>query len=205
MVNDNLAKKNYINNLLNTYFNLFVVIFVSFLLLISYFLLLKPKVTETTTSISENISSHERLLQAEKTKLANLQEAVRAYQNINKDDLTRVNSILPDEYNKEALYGEIEEIIKQNGFIPTSIALAKEGEVKEGGASNNAPSVTATSSSSHIGAINISLSIASIDYAGMKNLLNILQNNLRLLDVKELTVSDGGAATLEMTTYYYKK
>lgn len=204
MVNDNLAKKNYINNLLNTYFNLFVVIFVSFLLLISYFLLLKPKVTETTNSISENISSHERLLQAEKTKLANLQEAVRAYQNINKDDLTRVNSILPDEYNKEALYGEIEEIIKQNGFIPTSIALAKEGETKEGGASNNTPSAAA-SSSSHIGAINISLSIASIDYAGMKNLLNILQNNLRLLDVKNLKVSDGGAATLEMTTYYYKK
>lgn len=204
MVNDNLAKKNYVNNLLNTYFNLFVVIFVSFLLFISYFLLLKPKVTETTNSISENISSHERLLQAEKTKLANLQEAVRAYQNINKDDLTRVNSILPDEYDKEALYGEIEEIIKQNGFIPTSIALAKEGETKEGNAQSNNPA-PAANSNSHIGAINISLSIASIDYAGMKNLLNVLQNNLRLLDVKELSLSDGGAATLEMTTYYYKK
>lgn len=205
MVNDNLAKKNYINNLLNNYFNLFVVVFVSFLLLISYFLLLKPKVTETTNSISENISSHERLLQAEKTKLANLQEAVRAYQNINKDDLTRVNSILPDEYNKEALYGEIEEIIKQNGFIPTSIALVKEGETtKEGGAQNNVPSPTANSNS-HIGTINISLSIASIDYAGMKNLLGVLQNNLRLLDIKELSLSDGGAATLEMSTYYYKK
>ena len=204
MVNDNLAKKNYVNNLLNNYFNLFVVIFVSFLLFISYLLLLKPKVTETTNSIAENISSHERLLQAEKTKLANLQDAVRAYQNIDKDDLARVNSILPDEYNKEALYGEIEEIIKQNGFIPTSIALVKEGEAKEENTPNNAPSI-ATSSNSHIGTINISLGIASIDYAGMKNLLTVLQNNLRLLDVKELKLSDGGAATLEMSTYYYKK
>ena len=204
MVNDNLAKKNYINNLLNNYFNLFVVVFVSFLLLISYFLLLKPKVTETTNSISENIISHEKLLQAEKTKLANLQEAVRDYQNINKDDLTRVNTILPDEYNKEALYGEIEELIKQNGFIPTSIALAKEGETKEGNETSNVENPTANSNS-HIGTINISLGIASIDYAGMKNLLTVLQNNLRLLDVKELKLSDGGAATLEMSTYYYKK
>lgn len=206
MVNDNLAKKNYINNLLNNYFNLFVVVFVSFLLLISYFLLLKPKVTETTNSISENIISHEKLLQAEKTKLANLQEAVRDYQNINKDDLARVNTILPDEYNKEALYGEIEEIIKQNGFIPTSIALVKEGETKEGNnnEANTAQNPTANSNS-HIGTINISLGIASIDYAGMKNLLTVLQNNLRLLDVKDLKLSDGGAATLEMSTYYYKK
>lgn len=201
MIDNNLSKKNYVNNLLNTYFNLFVVILVSFLLLLSYFLLLKPKVDETTNAISENISSHERLLQAEKNKLASLQEAVLAYGKIDPVDLARVNGILPNEYNKEVLYGEIEEVIRQNGFIPTSIMLTKEGE-------NEAVADTKTIASktnSKLGVVNISLGIASVDYAGMKNLLNVLETNLRMLDVKQLSLSDGSAGDLKIDTYYYKK
>lgn len=207
MVNNDLSKKNYINNLLNSYFNLFVVIFVSFLLFISYSLLLKPKVDATTNAISENISSHEKLLQAEKNKLASLQEAVLSYNNIDPVDLARVNGILPTEYDKEALYGEVEEIIKQNGFVPTSISLNKEGETKDPNASASASSAKTETAkvSPKIGTITISLSIAAIDYAGMKNLLSILESNLRILDVKSLSLSNGGSATLDLITYYYKK
>lgn len=204
MVNNDLSKKNYINNLLNNYFNLFVVILVSFLLFMSYSLLLKPKVDETTSAISENISSHEKLLQAEKNKLTSLQEAVLSYNNIDKIDLARVNGILPTEYYKEVLYGEIEEIIKQNGFIPTSIALIKEGEVKDTGAGNSGDKKEAPKTSSKIGSVSISLSISAIDYAGLKNLLGVLENNLRLLDIKEVSLSDN-SADLELVTYYYKK
>ncbi len=198
MTNNNLSKQNYVNNLLNSYFNLFVVILVSFLLLLSYFLLLKPKVDETTNAISENISSHERLLQAEKDKLASLQEAVLAYDKIDKVDLERVNGILPDEYDKEALFGEIEEVILQNGFIPTSISLSKED-------SATSTEKTAAISGSKIGKVGIELSIASVNYAGMKNLLEVLESNLRMLDVKKLSLSDGGSGSIEIDTYYYKK
>lgn len=206
MTENNLSKKNYINSLLNNYFNLFVVVLVTFLLFMSYSLLLKPKLDETTNAISENISSHEKLLQAERNKLLSLQEAIDSYKNIDKIDLDRVNGILPNEYNKEALYGEIEEVIKQNGFIPTSITLTKEGETKENNTGASASTgVTASKVSSKIGTVNISLNIASIDYAGMKNLLGILENNLRLLDIKQLSLGDGTSANLELVTYYYKK
>lgn len=198
MTNNNLSKQNYVNNLLNSYFNLFVVILVSFLLLLSYFLLLKPKVDETTNAISENISSHERLLQAEKDKLASLQEAVLAYDKIDKVDLERVNGILPDEYDKEALFGEIEEVILKNGFIPTSISLSKED-------SATSTEKTAAISGSKIGKVGIELSVASVNYAGMKNLLEVLESNLRMLDVKKLSLSDGGSGSIEIDTYYYKK
>ena len=191
MIENNLSRQNYINSLLNSYFNLFVVIFISFLLFLSYFLILKPKVDETTNAISENISSHERLLQAEKDKLASLQEAILAYDKIDPVDLERINRILPNDYDKEALYGEIEEVIRQNGFIPTSITLTK------------ADPTIATSSK--IGVINLDLSIAAVNYAGMKNLLTVLESNLRMLDVKSLGISDGSAGTLKIDTYYYKK
>ena len=203
MDNNNLVKKNYINKLLNTYFNLFVVIFISFVLLLAYFLLLKPKVDETTNVISENISSREKILQAEKTKLANLQEAVLAYQNINPIDLARINGILPDDYDKEALFGEIEEVIRQNGFILTSINLTKEGETA--GVMSSIANSPRANISDKIGVIDVSISIASIDYAGMKNLLTVLESNLRMLDVQQISLADGGSANLKFSTYYYKK
>jgi Tfp pilus assembly protein PilO len=203
MENNNLAKKNYINNLLNTYFDLFVVVFVVFLLFIAYFLLLKPKVDETISAISENISSHEKLLQAEKNKLTSLQEAVASYQKISEIDLQRVNGILPNDYDKEALYGEIEEFVKQNGFIPTSITLTKEDEKKKTEKDNNSKTPT-DKDSSKIGEINISLALSGIDYAGLKNFLGAIESNLRLMDVKSLSLNGSNSATLEITTYYYK-
>lgn len=202
MENNNLAKKNYINNLLNTYFDLFVVVFVVFLLFISYFLLLKPKVDSTISAISENISSHEKLLQAEKNKLASLKEALASYQKISEVDLLRVNSILPNDYDKEALYGEIEEFVKQNGFIPTSITLTKEEELKEDQAASKE---LVGKNASKIGEIEISLALSGIDYAGLKNFLGALESNLRLMDVKSLTLNGSNSATLEIVTYYYKK
>jgi len=207
MTNNNLAKKNSINTFLNKYFNLFVVVFVSFLLFFSYILILQPKVTETATAISENISSHQRLLTAEKTKLKNLKEAVAIYDNIDKVDLERVNRILPNDYNKELLFGELEELITRNGFIPTSIILNKE----DGTTHSDTPAPVdqndqTIKDSSKIGLINISLNIASVDYAGLKNLLEVLESNLRILDVKKVSLDGGGhAGTLELTTYYYKK
>lgn len=190
MLQSNLAKKNAVNNFLNDYFSFFVVIFVSFLLFISYFLILKPKVDITTAAISENISSNEKLLQAEKHKLQSLQAAIKAYDEVDPDDLARVNAILPDEYDKEALFGEIEEIINKNGFIVSSINLSQQED--DGLDPNN-----------KIGVIDVSINVLSADYAGAKNLLNILESNLRMFDVKELSVG-GSSATLKFSTYYKK-
>ena len=205
MTNNNLAKKNQINTFLNNYFNLFVVLFVSVLLFISYLFLLKPKVDITTITISESISSHERLLQAEKAKLSSLQAAILSYNNINKTDLDRVSTILPNDYDKEALYGEIEEIIKQNGFIPTLISITKDSEVVSQEQNPETEEVKVPEISEKVGVINVSLSLSSIDYAGLKNLLGVLENNLRIFNVKEVSLGDKSSASLKFSTYYYKK
>jgi Tfp pilus assembly protein PilO len=191
MTENNLSKQNFINTLLNTYFNLFVVIFVSLLLLISYFLILKPKVDTTTAAIAENISSHQKVLQAETAKLTSLKAAVASYESINKDDSERINKILPDDYDKEMLFGELDEIVAKNGFILNSISLTKQ--------ESNDPKL------GKLGVINVSLGIASVDYNGLKNLLNFLESNLRVLDVKNLSLSGGSSGNIELSTYYFKK
>ena len=204
MIDNNLAKRNSFNSFLNTYFNLFVVIFVSILLFISYLVVLKPKVDSTTAAISENISSHQRILQAEKTKLASLESAIADFGKIDQVDLDRVNQILPDNYDKELLFGELEEIITKNGFEPTSISISKEDdEAKDSSNNSNAPEVVKVSDK--IGLVNINIGIAAIDYAGLKNLLGALENNLRLLDVEKVTLGGDKTVSLQLQTYYYQK
>lgn len=203
MTDNKIAQQNSINNFLNTYFNLFVVVFVSFLLVMSYFLVLKPKVDATTMAISDNISQQQRIYQAEQSKLLSLKSTIDSYKKIDPVDSERVNSILPNDYNKEKLFGELEEIIVKNGYEPNSITLTKEGEETKVVAANTG-NVTLAKASDKIGIINVSLSIGSIDYANLKNFLGVLENNLRIFDITNISLGDR-SATLQMVTYYYKK
>jgi hypothetical protein len=159
-------------------------------------------------AISDNISQQQRIYQAEQTKLNSLKKSVDSYKRINPIDLDRVNAILPNEYNKEKLFGELEELIIKNGYQPNSITLSKEGDGSKAAAAPATPVVGAggatLKTSDKIGVINISLTIGSIDYANLKNFLGVLENNLRILDVTNVSMN-GSSATLQLLTYYYKK
>lgn len=199
-VDNQIAKKNVFNNYLKNYFNLFVVILTTFLLVMSYFLLLKPKVDETTTAISDNITQQQRIYQAEESKLRSLEATVAAYKQINPIDLAKVESILPNDYSKEKLFGELEEIIVRNGFEPNSITINKDVEAD----ATNPVEISLAPVSDKVGLISISLSIGSIDYANLKNFLGILENNIRIFDITNVSMGDR-SANLQLITYYYKK
>ena len=209
MLENKIGKQNTINNFLNNYFNIFVVIFTSFLLILSYFLILKPKVDATTLAISDNISQQQKIYQTERTKLYSLEKSIEAYKEVNPVDMERVNSILPSSYDKERLFGELEEIITANGYKLNSITISKEGEEAATNNDNTANAnpgdkVKLSKASENIGLINVSVSIGGIDYASLKNFLSVLENNLRLFDVTSVSLG-GRSADLQLLTYYYKK
>ncbi len=206
MNDSKIKQQNIINNILNRYFNIFVVALATFLLVMSYFLILKPKVDKTTVAISDNISQQQSIYQAEKSKLNSLVAAVDAYKKVDPLDLEKINKILPSEYNKEKLFGELEEIIKSNGFEPSSISLTKEGEdVKASGAGSGDKAAVLPKASDKVGVINVSLAIGSIDYANLKNFLGVLENNSRIFDVTSVSLNGGNSASIQLLTYYYKK
>lgn len=204
MTDNKISQQNSLNNLLNKFFNLFVVILTSFLLLMSYYLILKPKVDATTAAISDNIGQQQKIVQAEQTKLNSLKKSIESFKKINPIDSARVNAILPNDYNKEKLFGEFEEIITKNGYEANSIVLTKEGENAKNEAGAGAKGVTLNKVSDKVGIVNVSLTIGSIDYANLKNFLGILENNLRILDITSVSLS-GNSASLQLLTYYYKK
>lgn len=190
-------EKNSLNLFLNDYFNIIIVGIVLLVLALAYFLLIKPKYDLTMMAIKSNIEQQQRLYAEQVKKLNNLKAISSLYEKISPADLKKFNGVLPDSYVRESLFGELEEIISQNGFVLNSVNISKE-EDKEGGDS--------AGKSAKVGEINIQLSISSIDYAGFKNLLRLIESNLRLFDVTNLSFSPGAnTASLTLTTYYYKK
>lgn len=202
-MNSALAKQNKINTLLNHYFNLGVIVLAVFLLFLSYLLLLRPKVDEVVLSAQETITSQQRLLSAEKTRLNRLEEAVTAYSQINPIDIERINNILPSDYDKEALFGEVEEIITSQGFILTSVNIEKDTDEKEDSSGEEVVPVL-PKISENLGTISLSLDVSTIDYAGLKNLLISLEKNLKFLEVANVSLMDDNTASFNLVTYYYK-
>lgn len=182
-MNQNPKDKNGLNLFLNDYFNIILVIFVIIFLTVSYFVVIQPKYDATRLAIKVNIEQQQRLYTEQQKKLNNLKTIAELYKKISPSDLKKFNGVLPDAYVKERLFGELDEIVTQNGFILNSVSINKEEpKAAEDGS---------VPLSANVGKLSLQLSISSIDYAGFKNLLRLFESNLRLFDITTLGFSPG--------------
>lgn len=204
MTSRNPKNRNDINPWLRKYFSLFMLLVVILVLIAGYFLILRPKYQATLKTINDNYAQQQQYYASQTEKLANLKALNEFYKKIGSTDLARFNSFLPDQYAKEKLFGELEEVIVRNGFVVKSITLVDAAD-RESGA-EAAPAETNESVSPQLGEIEIQLSLSAVDYAGFKSLLRLLENNLRLFDVTKLSFSPESESTsLTLRTYYYKQ
>lgn len=194
---------------LSVYGHLVMVMILIVFLAASYFLILRPKFSEAKLAIQNNIDQQQKLFDDQQTKLSNLQAVASLYKKIKPADLQKFNGVLPDEYVKEKLFGEIEELITKQGLIVNTISVTKEGGAGATGAkpANASPVPDNTRQDlASLGRINIDLSIEMINYSAFKNLLRVLENNLRLFDISAVSFApDSETAAITLTTYYYQK
>lgn len=204
MSND-VRKNNAFLQIINDNFGTLLIMAVLIIFIGAYFLLIQPKYQMTITTIKANIDSQEKIYFDQKTKLNNLKAAAALYEEIKKNqlgDVRKVNAVLPSEYVKERLFGEIEEIINQGGFLLSSLEISREEIAKDSLSGQNSLGGTLPKG---VGRVRIAAAIGAIDYAGLKNLLSTLENNNRLLDIDKVSFSpEAKTATLEIYTYYFK-
>jgi len=197
MLTRDQKNQNSLNLFLNNYFNLILVFVLALVLLGAYLAFIKPKYQETKLLIQNNLEQQQRLYTEQVKKLNSLKVISDLYEKIPIADLDKFNEVLPDDYVKEALFGELEEIITQNGFVVNSISLSDSGLSIENEEEAN--------SKEKVGSLSISLSLSAINYNNLKNLLRLLESNLRLFDVTEINFDPGGnGVELILSTYYYK-
>lgn len=210
MLTRDQKNQNSLNLFFNNYFNVILVFILALILTAAYIAVIKPKYHETMSAIQSNIEQQQRLYLEQQKKLNNLKIVSTLYDKIPPADLAKFNDVLPSSYIKERLFGELEEVISENGFIVNSIELEKIDAVAETAAEATtevaAEGTTKATSTASLGKIDLNLSLSVINYTNFKKLLRLLENNLRLLDITQVSFSpDGGAVDLTLSTYYYNK
>lgn len=220
-----------LNIFMNTYSDLISVIVVSLALIASYFLVIRPKFNTTIQTITQNIEEQKMIFDQQSQKLSQLKANLITYNKIDQKEIARVNALLPDTYIEEKLFGELEEMITKNGYGVSSIDIKSQSassDTTDGGspvyspdeisgmeggdvsAEGAAPAAAPASGAAKVqdnglGTIEVSMTITSIDYAGLKNLLPVFENNLRLFDITNLSFSPNDKkANLTFLTYYYQ-
>lgn len=201
----NKKNQNQLNLLLNANFNWVIIFLVVVFLAGAYLLVIKPKFDTTLLAIKDNIDQQENFYQSQKSKLADLQAAAALYRKIDEINISKVNTILPNNYAKEKLFGELEDLIAQQGLLLNSLTLNKSGEDSSGGVMAITSSALDMPNADKIGVVNVAMSLGAIDYAALKNLLHFLESNAQLIDIQNLSFDPGGkTAMLNFNTYYFK-
>jgi hypothetical protein len=210
-----LKNHNSFTSFLYNYFNLFLLGVLILFFALAYWLLLGPKFQSTKAAIELNIAEQEKIYFNEKKKLTDLQNIVELYKKVSPTDLQKFNGVLPNDYVRERLFGELEEIVGRGGWLINSLEIIP---AKESAKAAPAPAVDGKGELSpesaqilfmnkpkDVGQVYLELSLGSIDYAGLKSFLRLMENNLRLFDITSVDFSPtSGVATFKLTTYYYQ-
>lgn len=200
-----------INVFFSKYFKFAILIIVLIIFFVSYFYILKPKYDKAVEAVKGNIVSQERVYLQQLNKLNKFKQLVAVYNKIPADEKDKLNSLLPPDYIKEQLFIELGYIIPQNGHNLTYLDFEKDKEIEaeqEGQRRASAQEEKTARSFLNdlppdIGYIDADLKISSASYNGIRNLLKLLENNLRLIDIYKVSFNpENESLELSFVTYY---
>ncbi|MDD4333457.1 MAG: hypothetical protein PHT51_05110 [Patescibacteria group bacterium] len=199
-MNNNIGKKEKFIVFLNANIKWLVFVLALLVLAVGSVFVLLPKY-QNINSLTEEIKSKEE----ERDKLDNnykeINKLISDYQNVQNEEFVRkINNILPAEKVHEEILPQIETLVKNNGLLLNSISLTPEEKTVKNGATKSA-----ATTDSAIGKIKISLNLVGVNYDNLKNILNIFENNLRLMDVESIKfLPDSSSASIVLSVYYSK-
>ncbi len=195
----------FILKFISRYFNFIVLLMALLILASGYFFILKPKFEAIKKDIKEVNAAKEEEKRSRSLELSRLNAYIRDYNSISTADKEKIYKLLPRFIQPEELMAEIEQLIIRRGLILTSIqigGLNRDSSIKKNRAKKPASKLK---NESQVKSVEIKVSILGIDYEGLKGLLRALENNLRLMDVTNLSFSPGGESAEMTIVVYYKK
>ena len=202
-VTEDKQKIRMLNIFLLHYFNLIVLFLVILVLAIGFFYLIKPKYK----SISWEIKLTDQVRETEYNSLqqyyTRLKQYKLSYDKINEKDIKRIENMTLTSSNYEELFRELETVILKRGLLLTFLEINL--DVLESSPRKIIPKSQKIDAGlpDGIGKIRISMEIIGVDYKSFKGLLATIENNLRLLDIEELTFSPAEkTVSFEINAYY---
>ena len=212
-----IRRRSKINDFLNKYFH-FVVIFIVILILIfSFIYIIKPKYYKSIETIEGNWSAQKKVYVEQLNKMNEYKKIVQVYKTISPEQKEKVEDVLPPKYLKERLFIELGYILPENGYQLNDLTIVSDYEEDEKDVLDSPRSNTGDEDEfgeldflnvlpENIGYIKVDLNIGLIEYRDFKRLLDILENNIKLMDIYKISFSpETESANIGFVTYYFKQ
>jgi len=198
---------------IHKYFIFAIISAVIAVLLAGYFFLLNPKISQIKLEIANKEEVQSRQYDDLDSYLKRITKYKQSFDQINEDQMRKINIMLPENSEYEDLIVEVEKIVlgMREGLVLKSLTInpieqKSTGNIKEIISGEKEEKKGEANWMESIGLIEIKAEIEGIDYGNLKKLLSAFENNLRLIDIKEIdSALDGQNLTLTMQTYYMTK
>ncbi|MFH1781212.1 MAG: hypothetical protein ABH835_01195 [Patescibacteria group bacterium] len=213
-----------LNEFLNKYYLLIAVLLVLIILGIAGALIIYPQYTNLMTVRDEQLTTSEIDLKEKTTYLESLKQMQANYEDLNKENFRNFDKVMLTEEEIPWLFARIESVIEAANMTLLNISYVKEAktlasqdqppeDLGEEEIITEEPLLDATGlpiTSSvklppGVGAINVNITVSSDNdnWESFKKIMTILEMNIELFEVKNITYSAGQADySLSFDTYY---
>lgn len=202
-VTEDKQKIRMLNIFLLRYFNLIVLFLVILVLMTGFFYLIKPKYKSISREIKLTDQARETEYNSLQQYYNRLKQYKLSYDEINEKDIKRIENMTLNSSDYGELFRELETVILKRGLLLTSLEIS--ADISESSSKKIIPKSQKIDNSlfDGVGKVRISMEIIGVDYKSFKSLLVTIENNLRLLDIEELTFSPvEKAVSFEINVYY---
>ncbi|MBT5337932.1 type 4a pilus biogenesis protein PilO [Candidatus Falkowbacteria bacterium] len=196
LISDGVKKKNGFINFAESFIRLYRLIFllvvIIVLLAVSYggYWLYKVNIVEWQGLIEKK----QQTLDIKEQELNQLKSIKVSYEDL-EDSSKKILQVLPDERDLPSVFVQLEALAYKHNLFLSTVDIAAEqstGEEKR------------KKDKVELHKLVINLSLSGGDYFTLKNFLNDVENNLRLLDIRSIVYSpEGNTYNISMNTYYF--
>jgi len=180
------SKKFNINYIFKNYFDIVVIIFIPLIFAIIFFLLVNPTIADIKKNTELLISKQQEYNDLKYKQSVDEKKAKALAEGTDPLDGTKLNTLLPNEADTDNVMVIFEDIARNSSVELGSIFP------------NDNPS-----GGSKLKKIDITANISAVDLTGVKIFLENIENNARLIDIKNFSLN-GGTISLGAIMYYYK-
>lgn len=203
MSNMNQHKPNQILIFISKHFTEVLIGVVIFWLFVGYLLVLHNKIFSEQESVGKMQMQLEQQLVLKQKQLADIDKLFQSYQSLDQSHFYKINRILPEESEGPLIFAQLDALARANESILMSVQVS---EVSEQNLSElklqqevNPPA--------GVKAVNVEASLLAKagreGYGFYKELLQSVENNLRLFDLESITFSPGlSVINLSGVVYY---
>lgn len=198
-----------INGFLINYFNYLILGLSAIILIAGLFILVYPKYQQI---FKANKETKNNLLAEYETKfnyLNSIRSLKELYQSINDEDKAKIDAMVPATSDTSVIINEIESIVVRNSAVLTSIKIkppeadGSSNSMIESKGKKELPVGIFNQPPPGVDLIKIEVSLSSVNYPILKNIIKTFENNLRLFDIAKINFKvEENQALLNIYSYY---